>query len=412
MVFLSKPFGKIMYGREFGSATQFSNATDVVQHPTTGDLYIVGVWENTKTTCTNDDKWYFAPTVPNPKFQTYAAKADVDTGRMPKQWQFTKPSGSSGINNGVLNCNLHQDFGGARNGDTYLLHTDAIGNFKAIKLLPTYDTKDFRPSIDINSDGSEIAIVNTSFLAEHASFTDTSYGANGWVVTYNTADLSKNWDWHNKRAWHGDEAKKYQMSQTHDVAYGPDDKVHVAGRTLWSTWFGTTVEKKITQGTGYVNQSKYGLANPDGFVVRYDLDGNVDTGELAEVPQVAPDGYGIISGEAIQDDDGTYLIGPGGEVIWNEPLCMGGRWEVIPQPGIAVRQYMVNKAALTSPINLGDGSGGDPNEPADVVRTFHSGPDGTIPNTTFCGKTATSSTQMEAPQITLISSKCWDGTTE
>ena len=380
MVFLSKPFGKIMYGREFGSGTQFSNATDVVQHPTTGDLYIVGVWENTKTTCTNDDKWYFAPTVPNPKFQTYAAKADVDTGRMPKQWQFTKPSGSSGINNGVLNCNLHQDFGGARNGDTYLLHTDAIGNFKAIKPLPAYDTKDNRPSIAINSDGSEIAIVNTTFLAEHVSFTDTSYGANGWVVTYNTADLSKNWDWHNKRAWHGDEAKKYQMSQTHDVAYGPDDKVHVAGRTLWSTWFGTTVEKKITQGTGYVNQSKYGLANPDGFVVRYDLDGNVDKGELAEVPQVAPDGYGIISGEAIQDNDGTYLIGPGGEVIWNEPLCMGGRWEVIPQPGIAVRQYMVNKAALTSPINLGDGSGGDPNEPADVVRTFHSGPDGTIPN--------------------------------
>jgi hypothetical protein len=115
-------------------------------------------------------------------------------------------------------------------------------------------------------------------------------------------------------------------------------------------------------------------------VVRYDLDGNVDVGEPDEVPQVAPDGYGIITPEAIQDDDGTYLIGPGGEVVWNEPLCAGGRWEIIPQPGIAVRQYMVQKAALTSPINLGDGSGGTANEPADIIRTFHSGPDGTIPN--------------------------------
>jgi|GEM_PF-896076 len=380
MVFISKPDGKIMYGREFGSATQFSNATDVVQHPTTGDLYIVGVWENTKTTCTDADKWYFAPTVPNPKFQTYADAKDLSSGRMPKQWQFTKPSGSSGIKNGVLNCNLHQGFGGDRNGDTYLLHTDSIGNFKAIKPLPAYDTKDARPSIAINSDGSEIAIVNTTFLAEHDSFTDTSYGANGWVATYSTAGLSKNWEWQNKRAWHGENAKKYQLSMIADVAYGPEDKVHVAGSTLWSTWFGKTVEKKVYYGTGYVNQSKYGKANTDGYVVRYDLAGNVDIAEPVEVPQVAPDGYGIITGEVIQDDDGTYLIGPGGEVIWNEPLCKGGRWEVTPQPGIAVRQYMIQKAMLTSPVNLGDGSGGTPNEPAGVVKTFHSGPDGSIPN--------------------------------
>ena len=380
MVFISKPDGKLMYGREFGSATQFSNATDVVQHPTTGDLYIVGVWENTKKTCTNDDKWYFIPTIPNPKFQTYADDKDVSSGRMPKQGQFTKPSGSSGIANGVVNCSVHQGHGGDRNGDTYLLHTDAIGNFKGIEPLPAFDTKDARPSIAINSDGSEIAIVNTTYLPEHTAFTHASNGANGWVVTYSTAGLSKNWEWQNKRAWHGDNSKKYQMSVTEDVAYGPDNKVHVAGRTLWSTWFGKTVEKTVYGGTGYVNQSKYGRANPDGFVVRYTLDGHVDTGEPSEVPQVAPDGYGIITGDVIQDDDGTYLIGPGGEVIWNEPLCAGGRWEVTPQPGIAVRQYMIQKAALTAPINLGDGSGGTPNDPATVVKTLHTGPDGTIPN--------------------------------
>ena len=375
MAFFSYASGQLLWAREFGSKTQFSNATDVVQHPTTGDLFIVGVWENNKTTCTEDDKWYFYPGIPDQKFQTPGAGFGAsDRALIPAQSAFTKDTA------GKLNCNLHQGFGDARNGDTYLLHTDSIGNFKKIKPLAEYGYKDARPSIAINNDGSEIAVTNTSFLAEHPAFADTANGANGWVMTFNTSDLSKNWAWENKQAWHGPKSDKYQMSQTHDVAYGPEDKVHVAGRTLWSTWFGKTVEKKVYYNTGYVNQSKYGLANPDGFVVRYDLDGNIDTGEPAEVPQVAPDGYGIINGEAIQDDDGTYLIGPGGEVVWNEPLCAGGRWEVIPQPGIAVRQYMIAKSTLTSPINLGDGSGGTANEPAGIIRTFHSGPDGTIPN--------------------------------
>tara|TARA_Y100000591_G_scaffold332168_1_gene368509 strand:- start:618 stop:2558 length:1941 start_codon:yes stop_codon:yes gene_type:complete len=41
---------------------------------------------------------------------------------------------------------------------------------------------------------------------------------------------------------------------------------------------------------------------------------------------------------------------------------------------------MLKKAAMTTPLNLADGSGGDPIEPADVIRTLHTGPNGTVPN--------------------------------
>ena len=36
-------------------------------------------------------------------------------------------------------------------------------------------------------------------------------------------------------------------------------------------------------------------------------------------------------------------------MVWNEPLCKGGRWEVTPQPEIAIRQYMILKEDVVAP---------------------------------------------------------------
>ena len=346
--------GQTQYAREFGSPTQRSNAIAVVEHPTNGDLYTVGLWENTKATCTSDnDKWYFAPTIPSADFPLIGDHS-----------RFTR-------NGGVKPCSAHE--GGPRNDDVYLLHTDKWGNFKNVSFLDPHLERAYSPAIAINSDGSELAIADSGIPISATGLTNIqARGSNGWVMTVDSSTLTEKWRWVNKQALHGDDTDKYQWSWTHDVAYGPEDKVHAAGRAAWSTWFGTTVDRTFA----FHHNTK---VEPDGYVVRYTKDGAVDLGEPPDIPQVAPDGYGIITPEAIEDD-GLYLIGPGGEVVWNEPLCKGGRWQLTPQPGLAVRQYMLKKAAMTSPVNLADGSGGDPIEPADVIRTLHNGPNGTVPN--------------------------------
>ena len=354
MAFFNASNGQIEYAREFGSPTQRSNAIAVVEHPTNGDLYTVGLWENTRATCTTvDHKWYFAPTIPS-----------ADFPRIGDHSRFTRTGG-------VVGCAAHES--GPKNDDVYLLHTDKWGNFKNVSFLDPHLEKAYLPAIAINSDGSELAIAGSGIPISATGLTNIqARGSNGWVMTVDSATLVENWRWVNKQAWHGDNTDKYQWSWTHDVAYGPEDKVHAVGRATWSTWFGTT-------DTGTFAFHHNTKTEPDGFVVRYTNDGAVDLGAPPDVPQVAPDGYGIVTPEAIEDD-GIYLIGPGGEVVWNEPLCAGGRWQLTPQPGLAVRQYMLKKAAMTTPLNLADGSGGDPIEPADVIRTLHTGPNGTVPN--------------------------------
>ena len=354
MAFFNASNGEMQYAREFGSNSQRNNAFDIVEHPTNGDLYIVGLWENTKATCGDGDKWYFAPTIPSPDFPLIGDHS-----------RFTR-------NGGVIPCSAHE--GGPKNDDVYLLHTDKWGNFKNVSFIDPHLEKAYRPAIAINSDGSEIAVVGSGIPASAASLTGPELrGSNGWVMTIDPDTLKEKWRWINKQAWHGDDTDKYQWSWIQDVTYGPEDKVHAVGRATWSTWFGTTVDNTHA----FHHNTK---VEPDAYVVRYTKDGDVDVGASPDVPQAAPDGYGIVTPDAIQDDDGTYLIGSGGEVVWNEPLCAGGRWQLTPQPGLAVRQYMLKKAAMTSPVNLADGSGGDPVEPADVIRTLHTGPNGTVPN--------------------------------
>ena len=354
MAFFNASNGQIQYAREFGSPTQRSNAIAVVEHPTNGDLYTVGLWENTKTSCGDGDKWFFAPTIPSANFPLIGDHS-----------RFTRDGGFVG-------CGAHES--GPKNDDVYLLHTDKWGNFKNVSFLDPHLERAYSPAIAINSDGSELAIVDSGIPISASSLTSIeARGSNGWVMTVDSSTLVENWRWVNKQAWHGDDTDKYQWSWTHDVAYGPEDKVHAVGRATWSTWFGTTVDDTFA----FHHNTK---VEPDGFVVRYTQDGSVDLGAPPDIPQAAPDGYGIVTPDAIQDDDGTYLIDAGGEVVWNEPLCAGGRWQLTPQPGLAVRHYMIKKDSLATPVNLADGSGGDPIEPADVIRTLHSGLDGTVPN--------------------------------
>ena len=350
--------GAVEYVREFGSVTQRSSAQQIVEHPVTGDLFILGLWEDTITNpddcgdgTPTDDRWFFAP-----------AKPSADFPLIGDHSRFTRSGG-------VELCSAHE--GGGVNDDHYLLHTDSLGNLKNHKLLDVHLEKVYGPSLAINSDGSEIALVDAGVPQSAASLAvGKSGGSNGWVVALDTSDLSENWRWINQNYTDPllDDSKvdKYAFSWTHGVAYGPEDKVHVTGRTQWSTLFGVTANG--TDGT----QIKTTRANTDAFVARYTLDGLLDNGVPAEVPQVAPDGYSIITPQTFQDEDGTYLIGPGGEVVWNEPLCAGGRWQVTPQLGIAVRHYMVSKD---------DVSGATAEEVlADAIRISHSGPDGTIPN--------------------------------
>ena len=352
MAFFDNSNGSVEYVREIGSYVQRSSAQQIVEHPVTGDLYILGLWENTiknPNDCGDEDRWFFAPQIPNKDFPLIG-----DFSR------FTEGGG-------LVECDQHEN-GGAVNDDHYLLHTDRLGNLKSLKLLDVHLEKVYGPSLAINSDGSELAIVDSGIPQSAASLTAAKGGgSNGWVLTLDTDDLSENWRWVNKQAIHGDDTDKYQYSWTHGVAYGPEDRVHAAGRTQWSTWFGSTDDGTLAY------HHKTSIANTDAFVARYTLDGKIDVGTPTDKPQVAPDGYSIITPEAIQDDDGTYLIGPGGEVVWNEPLCAGGRWEVTPQPGLAVRQYLVLKDNLTNAD--GDTLGVD-----EAIRINHTGADGTLPN--------------------------------
>ncbi|SVD60238.1 uncharacterized protein METZ01_LOCUS413092, partial [marine metagenome] len=257
---------KLQFAREFGSTTQLSNATAIAIHPVNEDMYISGLWENSKATCTGNDSWWFTPTKPDPNFPNMGVDHSV----------FTRPSGEA--TKGGVFCDSHEKVtnssgGHVPNQDTYVLHVDKYGNFKNIEVFDVHLEKELKPQIAINSDGSEIAIANTGMpkSLERLGGTPTP-GANGWVMTLNTDDLSQNWLSINKRFWAGPENVEKQYSWTDDVAYGPDDKVHAAGRHVWSTLYGETETGTLA------SQNKYGQNNPDGWTVRYTLDGKIDNG--------------------------------------------------------------------------------------------------------------------------------------
>jgi len=388
------PDGDLMWGREFGSVTQMNYATELAVDPTNDDMFIVGSWS--KYSETSDH--YYAPTIPS-------NNADFPAGTFTRPgWNSdgTQPA-SDGSTNLELDPNLHEGCNvnpcstmavddpaydpkrtpaanlKETNHDTYLLHVDKHGNYKNVTTFDVHHTQERTPDIDINSDGSALVISNTGFYGypEHESPAGIRYGASGWVMTVDTDDLTEKWtvihdtdggyDRNNFIDKKGNNQGTKSFTWIQDVRYGPDGLVHAAGRGYGDVKLGETVggpgsETPWAKFSGSTTNNK-----ADGLVVTYDSAGNVAGGIPPVIPDEVPDGYSVVKGPFHQ---GESIIDYGAEAVWNTPLCKGGRWEVSPQPGIAIRHYMVwkDKLAATSMT------------PGEFIANHHNAGDLMMPN--------------------------------
>ena len=370
--------GDFLWGREFGSVSQLNYATDLAVDPTNDDMFIVGSWS--KYTEANDH--YYAPTIP-------MNWADFPAGTFTRPgWNSNRtqpatdgstnvrlnPALHEGCNVNPCNTTNHKD----TNQDTYLLHVDKHGNYKNITTFDVHLTLERRADIDINSDGSELVVSNTGFYAhpQHEKPSGMRHGAAGWVMTVDSADLTEKWtvihdvhqyDRNNFVGKDGVDQGTKSMTWVEDVRYGPDDTVHSSGRGYGEVKIGETASGPgstfpFAKFTSLSTNNKV-----DSLVVKYDRDGMVAGGIPPVLPNEVPDGYSIVKGPF---QIGTDLIDYGGEAVWNTPLCTGGRWHVWPQPGIAVRHYMVNKEDFAATSMT----------PGEFIRNHHNAGDLMMPN--------------------------------
>ncbi len=359
--------GDFMWGREFGSISNINAATELAVHPTNDDLYIVGVWEKW-----NDaDDHVMSPSIPLGSGHLGITFTHDPTIKM-------APSDHEPQSSIVTLCGKASNpwvcpQGWQVNQDTYLLHLDKHGNYKNHETYDVYLEKDRLPEIAINSDGSELVIANTAYLQEHQQHFGVRHEAAGWVMSVNTSDLTPKWTTITEPVPLASGLVN-SSSRWRDVQYGPNDNLYVAGQWYNQVKFGETAagEEVLSHSTKFAQR-------PDAVVIRYDTEGNVAGLTVPPPVNVAPDGYGIITGPTVED--GEFFMGPGAEVVWNEPLCKGGRWEVTPQPGIAVRQYMVLKEDVVAPNFFPffpvAGSG---DAVAEWIRTMHNNGTSTVPN--------------------------------
>ena len=358
--------GDFMWGREFGSISNINATTELAVHPTNDDLYIVGVWEQWN----NDNNHVMSPSIP----QNTASHSGITFTHDPTIKM--APSDHEPQSSIVTMCGKASKpkvcpQGWQVNQDTYLLHTDKHGNYKNHETYDVHLEKDWKPSIAINSDGSELVIANTGYLQAHVRHSGQRNEASGWVMTVNTADLTPKWTTISEPVPLASGVVN-SSSRWRDVQYGPNDNVYVAGQWYNQMKFGETAagEEVLSHSTKFVQR-------PDAVVIRYDTAGNVAALAVPPPVNVAPDGYGIITGPTT-----TVLLGPGSEVVWKTPLCKGGRWEVTPQPGIAVREYMILKDDLAgiAPPSFSFGGGVTSVDPSDWIRTMRNNGTSTVPN--------------------------------
>jgi len=368
--------GDFMWGREWGSPNEINYATELAIHPTTGDMFIVGSW--TKWNKTNNH--YYAPTIPT-------NNADFPAGT------FTRPTPIPSLKlNSHEGCHKKDGTPWTKacdtndwrnvNGDTYLLHVDKHGNYKNVTSFDVHLTMEKKPDIAINSDGSELVLSNTGFkplnlTAGPKGVGSIVHGAAGWVMTVDPTDLTEKWtvihdvhsyDYNNFTTKKGKFIGTKSATIVDDVQYGPDDLVYMSGRAYGQVKFGETVAgpgsaEPFVKYKGWDIKYK----RPDAVVVKYDAAGFVAAGIPPVIPDEVPDGFSVVKGPFHL---GETVIDYGGEVVWDTPLCKGGRWHVYPQPGIAVRQYMVNKADLAASSMT----------PGEFIRTNHSAADLMLPN--------------------------------
>ena len=370
--------GDFLWGREFGSVTQMNTARELAVHPVTDDMFIVGSWS--KYTETNDH--YYAPTIPM-NWADFPASTFTRPG-----WNSdrTQPA-TNGSKNIVLDPDLHE---GCRvnpcntsnykdtNQDTYLLHVDKHGNYKNVTTFDVHNSMERRADIDISSDGSELVLSNTGFYAhpDHVKPSGVRHGSSGWVMTVDSADLTEKWtvihdvhqyDRNNYIGKNGVNQGSKSSTWVEDVRYGPDDTVYSSGRAYGQIKFGETVSGPGSAFPWAKYTSAFTKDKGDAIVVKYDRDGMVAGGAPPVIPDEVPDGYSVVKGPFHLGDT---VIDYGGEAVWNTPLCTGGRWHVWPQPGIAVRHYMVNKADFASSSMT----------PGEFIRTNHNAGDLMLPN--------------------------------
>ena len=157
------------------------------------------------------------------------------------------------------------------------------------------------------------------------------------------------------------------MTWAQDDHYGHDDYIYKAGRAkgqvkLGETSFGPGSEWPYVK---FTSHNPYNWS--DSIVVKYDSDGMVAGGTPPDIPDEVPDGYSVVKGPFHL---GESMIDYGAEAVWNTPLCKGGRWEVSPQPGIAIRHYMVNKEDFAATSMT----------PGEFIRNNHNAGDLMMPN--------------------------------
>jgi hypothetical protein len=378
--------GDFLWGREFGSVSQTNYATGLAVNPTNDDMFIVGSWSK----YTEADDHHYAPTIPSNK-ASFPAGTFTRPGWNPDgtvDWSkhitmdpalhegcLVRPVSDPAVINNPCDTTNYQD----TNQDTYLLHVDKHGNYKNVTSFDVHNSMERRADIDINSDGSELVISNTGFYPypDHVKPSGVRHGVAGWVRTINPADLTEKWtvihdvdggyDRNNNIDKFGNNQGTKSATWVEDVRYGPDDTVYSSGRAYGQVKLGETVSGPGSTFPWAKYTSLSIKDKSDGLVVKYDAAGNIAGGTPPAIPDEVPDGYSVVKGPFHLGDT---VIDYGGEVVWDTPLCKGGRWEVYPQPGIAVRHYMVNKADFASSSMT----------PGEFIRSNHNAGDLMLPN--------------------------------
>ncbi len=87
----------------------------------------------------------------------------------------------------------------------------------------------------------------------------------------------------------------------------------------------------------------------NGFVARYKPNGELDSADYVD-DSTTPAGWDLVRGPTNNND----IVWSSAEVVWDKPLCAGGRWEFNRPSTLAFRSYIVNEKDL---IDSGDSVG-------------------------------------------------------
>jgi hypothetical protein len=128
-----------------------------------------------------------------------------------------------------------------------------------------------------------------------------------------------------------------------EVETDTDGLLYVSGG--FTGWPNNKAEFNPTSpaGLGRVELFSTQVGHINGFVARYKADGELHGVSYVD-DSTTPVGWDLIRGPTNDEE----IIGSSAEVVLDEPLCAGGRWEFDRPPGLAVRNYLVDQQKLAS----------------------------------------------------------------